>query len=306
MHLSVVVPTIGREFYLDLSLRSLVDQTDFDEIVVFDNSPSQRLQETSSLRDEPRIRWEKSGGGLPPTESWNTAVRRCRSEWVTIFGDDDVAGPDFAEKLRAQTYQAGLVYAPFHLIDEKGNRDPQVVVIPSITDSQDFRHQRMDGAIYCVIPGFAFKKDDFISVGGFRKLGLPNDLYCDDDLWFRLSAKAGGVRVVESKTWSYRRHLLQVGRRFDLAHFVRSFDGFSAKMCTALTELGVPEREVYPRISGARGYKKRILDERVSLWLALYQQTIAAKFICIWRLEAPFSWRLLWWAKTLKRVWVGQ
>lgn len=306
--LSVVIPTIGREAYLDISLSSLLPQEAFDEIVVFDNSTQQQLQRGSQWGGHPSVRWERSGGGLPPIESWNSAVRACQTPWVTIFGDDDVAGPEFGAQLRKQMHEAGLIYAPFHLIDEVGRQHRDLPPIPESSDHDTFRHRRMRGQLYCVIPGFAFRREDFLEVGGFRRLGLPNDLYCDDDLWFRLGAKAGRVNVVQARTWSYRRHATQVARKFDLRGFITGFDGFARELEAALGQFDVPMVRVYPGDMGREGYKQRILAERFSLWLRQVAGTDLSLTKEILTLPVPWAQRLPWlmrgYAATLSR-WLG-
>ena len=292
--LSVVIPTIGRETYLDIALSSLIPQEAFREIVVFDNSPAQRLQHTSRWGDHARVRWELSGGGLPPTESWNGAVRACKTQWVTIFGDDDVAEPEFGAELCKLTGEPGLIYAPFHLIDEAGRRHPDLPCIPESSDHHTFRYRRMRGELYCVIPGFAFRRIDFMEVGGFRKSGLPNDLYCDDDLWFRIGAKTHQVKVVQLRTWSYRRHSAQVARRFDMGSFVSGFDNFTQQLESSLARLDVPVERVYPPRMGRKGYRKRILSERFRLWLRQGAGVIIPGYRDILSLPVSWSQRIVW------------
>lgn len=301
--LSVVIPTIGREDYLDTALSSLVEQKAFDEVVVYDNSPGQNLGRRSPLSRHSRVRWERSGGNLPPIQSWNGAVAACRMPWVAIFGDDDVAGPDFGSSIRDRLVQGGLIHAPFRLIDQFGREERESTAIPVSCDHNEFRYRRMMGEIYSVIPGFAFKRSDFEGVGGFRKLGLPNEIYCDDDLWFRIAARARSVSVIPIRTWSYRRHLGQVSRRFDMREFIIGLDLFVRQVEDSLLALGVPESQIFPPKIGRHGYKRYLLSLRYSQWLRQSEGTGTPFIKEILHFPIPWWRKCSWILRRARYVW---
>ncbi|RRJ94498.1 glycosyltransferase [Opitutaceae bacterium TAV4] len=244
MKLTAVIPTIGRLPFLDFSIGSLLAQRiPFDEILIVDNSSDQNLQQLSRWGRMTGVRWERSGGGLPATQNWNLAVRLCSYEYVTIFGDDDIARENFCDELRTGLRNSGMVFCNFDVIDEHGDIVRRGKTLPMQFTAAQFRHARMRGELYTVIPGFAFRQKDFIDIGGFRHLGLPKDLYCDDDLWFRLSERAGSLTVARGTSWCYRIHDGQVGHVFSYRTFLQNIDEFVKLMMEALKELGVVEKE---------------------------------------------------------------
>ena len=257
--ISVVLPTIGRLEYLDKSIASLLEQTTpFDEFIVFDNSKSQDLRKTSIHGESELIRWVSSGKFLNAIESWNTAVASCSNSYVTIFGDDDIALPDFHEQALAVLERSEFGLVPFTLMNSEG--------VPYITDaglyhdvdSDEFRYLRLRGTLQFAIPGFIFRKDQFMSVGGFKDTQLPGYVACDDMLWFELSALAGRVAVSDRSSWFYRKHSSSQGFPSSTMDFSKNFSRYVEEMCTRLAFVGVVRDRVFPPDFGTQDYIDRI------------------------------------------------
>jgi glycosyltransferase involved in cell wall biosynthesis len=268
IRLSAVIPTIGRSPYFDEALGSLLAQRDdFHEVVVFDNSEAKNVRATSRHASDAGVRWESSEGFLPALQSWNTAVARCRGDCVTIFGDDDVALPGFASHLNAALQRANFVLSAFETIDEHGKVIKAATTVPLHFTPAEFRHRRMRQQLRLVIPGVAFRREDFLKIGGFRDTHLPKVIYTDDDLWFRLAEAAGKVGGVEGVTWRYRWHKNQIGTGFGLRAFASGVDAFLDGLVNSLVALGAAPDAIFPEGQTREGYRQDLLTTRFQiLW----------------------------------------
>jgi len=265
---SLVIPTIGRPEYLDLAIESVLGQRlPFAEIVVFDNSPGQRLQEYSRFGAAEGVSWAKSGQMLGALESWNTAVGTCSSEYVCILGDDDLLCPLFHDELQKALLRSAFVVCPFDFMDHSG-----AVTVPFSgrafdLSSDEFRFERMAGRLNTMVPGICFRRATFVALGGFIDSTLPNLLYSDDLLWFRIAAIEKRVAMVPLATWKYRVHDAQIGHIYQLKAFAGKLDGYCTKLLELLLPLGVPAAEVFPSPRGLPGYRAFLIRIRSRLIL---------------------------------------
>ncbi len=261
--ISAVIPTIGRVVYLDKSIDSVIDQSiKFDQIVVFDNSQDQNLQTISSHGNNDLVTWVRSGGNLNPIDSWNTAVSYCNEEYVTIVGDDDILLNNFVFEIKKCLQRADFVSASFHLIDSKDEKLTPANLIEADMTADVFRKNRMQSKIYLVIPGNVFKKKHFLDVGGFSASGLPNYLYSDDLLWFKITALSSKVATPEMRTWSYRRHEGQIGNLRRLKNFTHSINTYINKIENIRINMGIESTSFYPVGMNSHSYANKLIKER--------------------------------------------
>ena len=119
--ITAVIPTIGKTGYLDLTIKSILDQsTPFDEIIVFDNSAEQNVKDLSKYSNNEFIKFEYSNKHLSAIESWNHSVSLAMSEFVTIVGDDDILEHNYCEnaKLIVEENKFGILKG--NIIDSDG------------------------------------------------------------------------------------------------------------------------------------------------------------------------------------------
>lgn len=257
--ISVVLPTIGRLEYLDKSIASILEQTiPFDEFIVFDNSKSQDLRESSIHKDNTSIRWVLSGEFMEAIASWNTAVAACANDYITIFGDDDIAHPHFHEQAQVVLERSEFGLLPLLTMDSDGVPGKIDTALYHDIDSEEFRYKRLRGKISYAIPGFVFKKDRFLSVGGFQDTHLPGYTSCDDMLWFELSALAGRVAVSDRVCWYYRKHRSSQGSPSTCKEYSKVFSDFVTLMHERLVSIGVDRNRVFPHDFGAQDYIDRM------------------------------------------------
>lgn len=121
--LSIVIPTIGRKLLED-TLESVLEKQTVppDEVIVFDNSGTGKVQSASRFSHHPLITWKVSRERKSITDSWNTAVSFVTKEYVHICGDDDLLYPDFVEKVKEKLKSdPGMVYCEPESMDAEEN-----------------------------------------------------------------------------------------------------------------------------------------------------------------------------------------
>lgn len=245
-NISVVIPTIGRPLYLDLALESILSQTiPFNEIIVFDNSKDKQVQKTSKYYNNNTIKWFVANEQLDPINSWNFAINKCTSEFVTICGDDDIFSPNFHENILYYLNKNKMICLPYNTIDAKGYKTGKSLMKNREITALEFRDLRMKIQIAVPIPGVVFKLDWFQKVGGFVDSGLPNKLHSDDLLWFKISHVAEGVIFIKDRLWSYRIHPAQIGLNFSTIVFLKNVRAYFKKIETELINIGVSYNQIY-------------------------------------------------------------
>jgi glycosyltransferase involved in cell wall biosynthesis len=272
---SVVIPTIGRREFLDIAVGSLLQQKEpFAEVLVFDNSSEQNLRQVSTFGDNPHVTWEQSGRQLDALDSWNTAVERGRNDYVTIFGDDDLALPNLHSQIQDVLERSDFGLLPFERIDEYGRKDGVLSGLYHDVTPRQLRYLRFQGSVGMVVPGVAFRQDKFLRIGGFQSVGLPNYLFPDELLWLKLSALESNVAVADAACWQYRKHRSSLGN-------VASFRGFRGHVAPyvemlrdSLVALGVPDTDVFPPNFGPRQYINQI---QASWFMSVVMNTLKSR-----------------------------
>ena len=258
---SVVIPTVGRVEYLDFSIESILSQTVmFSEVVVFDNSHLQNIKEQSKYGKSKLIKWCKSGEGLDPISSWNKAVSLCSSEFVTIFGDDDVAESELHANIQALINdKSDFIIIPFSKINSIGVEVYTITKHVNVIDSRDFRWKRINREFDLMLPGVIFRKELFEKVGGFVDSGFPGYAYSDDLLWFKISFLSRNITYSKYKGWRYRVHDAQVGNVGDIACYFKASERYIRTLISELVRLGECKNSVLPT-----GYDKETYADKIN------------------------------------------
>jgi glycosyltransferase involved in cell wall biosynthesis len=137
---SILMPTYEREDLIGDSIRSALDQTFTDFVlIVGDNSESDRTEELVRSFDDPRIRYHRNRPGLGPMGNWVDLVERAETPFIATLHDDDTWRADFLEKTVAPMVddpEIAMVYTDFWIVDKDGNRRPE------LTESESSRTGR--------------------------------------------------------------------------------------------------------------------------------------------------------------------
>lgn len=268
MKISIVIPTIGREKYLNLSLRSVVDQIEpFDEIVVFDNSVSQDIEVDLNSKANSKITIIRSGGQLDPISSWNKAVQSCSNEYIVILGDDDIATEKFSIEIRRSLQYSDVVIARAEAIDENGIKT-QDLPYPEqeVLNYCDFFKKRLTGKCSLFVPGIAFSKRLFNSVGGFSNTNIEGCAYSDELLLFSMCLMNSKIAFTREVCWSYRIHSGQIAGVKSIEDVLNTSCKYIEKFEETLINLcGKEERAIYCEVSSI-DYLIRVVQYRLTLF----------------------------------------
>jgi glycosyltransferase involved in cell wall biosynthesis len=97
---TVLIPSIGRERYIDQTIRSVRSQTFTDfEVVILDNASSVAAQSVFDAwaAEDDRVRVSRVEPRVPMFHNFDRGIRQARGEYVAFFHDDDVYLSKFLE-----------------------------------------------------------------------------------------------------------------------------------------------------------------------------------------------------------------
>jgi glycosyltransferase involved in cell wall biosynthesis len=189
--LSVVMPSLRAERWIDASLASLAaQQMDGIEILIIDGSPtSVTLDIARSYENRLHLRLFER----PDLESWqaktNFGVEAAAAEHVCWLGSDDVWLPKRAGSARAwieSASDAGLHLAPSAIIDRRGRKiGDWRCPLPEGFVASELVLARLLVQNFVAAPAPVFRKDAWLGCGG-----LDQQLWytADWDMWLKLAS----------------------------------------------------------------------------------------------------------------------
>jgi glycosyltransferase involved in cell wall biosynthesis len=190
---SVVIPCFGRQEVLDLSLRSLLNQTrPADEIIVVDDGTEPPITVPDGVR---LLRIERKPGYRGSSAAKNFGAKHATSDWLAFTDNDIIHLPDALESVvrLAEAGPENILYDVFSISVPEKLRTKEPETIAGFMD-----HRTFDGKSAGIISTEQhlglIRKDFFDSIGGydeetFKSWGLNNQ-----DLCLRVR-NAGGVVV---------------------------------------------------------------------------------------------------------------
>ncbi len=118
---SIIMPTYKRAHLLGDAIRNVLDQsfTDFELIIVDDNSPDDTPQVIASF-DDPRIRHVRNDPNLRLPRALNRGFSMARGEYLTWTSDDNLYADNAIARM-VETLDQGdcdLVYADYYLFED--------------------------------------------------------------------------------------------------------------------------------------------------------------------------------------------
>ena len=183
--ISVCIPTFNGDRTIEETLRSVLNQTfsDFEIVICDDSSTDKTLQIVAQL-DDPRIIVSKFEKAPDPAANWNRAVRLCRGQYVKVMGQDDVLYPQCLEmEMRAFTKYSDI--APVFVFS---NRD---IILES---------------------GFKLKRSNLFRRTGFQSVGRNKAL--------RSVLRSGRNTIGEPVAVTMRRDTFEKTRGFEGSYVV--------------------------------------------------------------------------------------
>jgi glycosyltransferase involved in cell wall biosynthesis len=265
--ITAVLPTIGRINYLDIAIESmLVQNISFDEIIVFDNSIEQNLQELSNYGSNKLVTFIKSGKQLNAIDSWNTAVESAKNDYVTIMGDDDILLPNYCENIHNLLKLSDIGILKAYSINENGVKKGTLIYPEKeILTDKEFRTSRFFNKLSLFVPGMVFKKELFLEIGGFKNTYIDGLAYADELLLSQLSALAGSISISKDFCWNYRIHSGQIAGVKDISTYVDRVMKYLELYEESLKLLDINIDELYPQFT-----KQDYIDKACRYGVKLY------------------------------------
>lgn len=203
-HVSVVVPTIRLDYWLDQALESILSQTEVDLqlIVILDGVDS---DEHRLWMDRPNVSVLRNPNRLGVGATLRRAMMEAHSEFVARLDADDIAKPgrliEQAQYLRDHT-DTVAVTAQTELIDSAG----KIIGQMPFRQGADVRSRLLLQNVV-VQSAVMFRLSDYKLVGGYEPLRQMEDYL----LWLRL-AQRGKIAILPKTLAQYRVHGSQLSR----------------------------------------------------------------------------------------------
>jgi glycosyltransferase involved in cell wall biosynthesis len=97
---SVGLPVYNGENYLEIAIRSVLEQTHEDlELIIADNASTDGTEDIcrSAANDDPRVRYVRHDTNLGAAANYNYTLALARGRWFKWMAHDDVCRPRFLE-----------------------------------------------------------------------------------------------------------------------------------------------------------------------------------------------------------------
>ncbi len=209
--ITILVPTIGRMAFLPDIRRAATAQTrgDFEVLVLDNDSPAEAVAFYDDwAKSDPRVKIMRCEPRVPMFENYNRGVRAVRTEFFTIFNDDDVYLPRYFEVLVGQLEKfpgAAFAGSNWDQVDEHGTITDKRRWVKK-TELWDFRRYVDElvsrGRNFLPMPGIVYRRRAFGPDGWDKNLSP----YWGDCVLLMRAAEEGGVVVVEDTVVQIRRH----------------------------------------------------------------------------------------------------
>lgn len=197
--ISVCMATCNGEKYLQRQLDTILSQLgQEDELVISDDSSTDRTIEIIKAFDDARIRLLESGNFMSPVFNMENALKHARGEYIFLSDQDDVWLPERINKVKERLQGFDLVVCNAFIVD----RDEKAL-------HESYFMWKGSG------PGFwrNLKKNSFLgcSLAFNRKIlnvamPFPKHIVMHD-VWIGLLAESlGKVKFLDERLMLYRRH----------------------------------------------------------------------------------------------------
>jgi glycosyltransferase involved in cell wall biosynthesis len=197
-----VIAAFNHEEYILEAVTSLAGQV--DEVIVVDDASTDatgKVLDGMSF-DNLHVLHNNSCQGV--SRSFNRAIAETSSHLILIQGGDDRSLPNRAGLQEAAMTDASvaMVYSKPSVINSSGRFLLDWLAPEFHPEPADPLAALALGNNYICAPSVAFRRTDFVEVGGFHA-GL--DLLQDHDLWLRM-AERGDLRKLNVPIVEYRKH----------------------------------------------------------------------------------------------------
>jgi glycosyltransferase involved in cell wall biosynthesis len=279
--ISVCVPTWNRAPLVDLSLRSILNQTLTDfEIVVVDDGSTDRTRHVVSAFGDCRVRYFRHARSVGIARARNTCLSLARGRFIAWLDSDDLYASHALATL-ARTIDShptvGLVHAGYDLIDEAGEplKGWPLPFDAEVVESRRSALEELTLANYITTTTVLTRREVYEQAGRFAPEMRNN---CEDwELWLRLALVTdfaftpAVVTHVRLHGGNMHREDIRSGRR--VAAQIRAVERFFRAHRAQIPEARILERRARAAIAAtivthARGLLLRGRPEAASRTLA--------------------------------------
>lgn len=208
--LAIIIPAY-KSIYLEDTLTSLANQTDKDfSLYIGDDGSPENLDEIiqpfSQILDITYVRFEENVGRRLLPEHWNRCLELIREEeWIWLFSDDDLAGPECVGNFKS--FAAAHPACRLFKFDSVKFRDDEVLknnTFPAVTSPADFLRLKLGYTYESYAIEFIFHRS-ILPENKFPLLPLG---WCSDDLfWLTLSLVSDIYTIPHTHVyWRYSEH----------------------------------------------------------------------------------------------------
>jgi hypothetical protein len=147
MRLTILIPTVNRDYCVGRAIDSALAQTSPDvDIIVSNNGSTDRTREILTGYADPRLRIFHHATTMPVAVHSNLLMDEARGELIVALSDDDWLEPTFAERmleLFARHPELSFAYARCRV--HVGDRDFPSPAGPEVEDALPFFQNYFDG-----------------------------------------------------------------------------------------------------------------------------------------------------------------
>ena len=211
--ISVIMPVLNGERFIDQALQSVVDQTytDLELVVIDDGSTDGTPVRVDSFRDRIQIAYVRHEARQGIARSVNDGLAHARGDFIAFLDHDDAWLPDFLQTQidhLTRHPDVGMVHSDFQTIDTDGN-----VIEESVAARRG--RQRPSGHVFpqlfidsfIVANSVLVRRECFTRLGGFDESLHWGDYH----MWLRVALHYK-VDYVDRVLTRYRQHDTQSTR----------------------------------------------------------------------------------------------
>lgn len=221
--ITIAIPTRNRPNFLQQSLESVLNQAyESLRVLVIDNNSEMDMSPIINKFSDSRVSFVKNSENLGIIGNWNKAIELCRTEYLSVFHDDDIMLPQFISRsidALENNPTVGFSYSHANKVDESLN---YISLWSSLFPGEGFikgtdyiLYTIKQGCCVTIAPTVVVRKNVFDSVGKFRDNLCFNSF--DFNMWLRIANKFD-VYFVNEVLVNYRVHEGQMSKTYWRSH----------------------------------------------------------------------------------------
>ena len=212
--ITVVIPSYNQAAFLEVALRSVINQSVHTETIVIDGGSTDYSLEIIK-RYESHLYWWRSRKDEGQAAAINEGVRKGTAPYVCWLNSDDFFLPGGLQKLKntlKNCPKASAVYGKCRVVDINGNKKKNYWTAP-------FSEKHLANRCFIAQPATLIRRNAWEKIGGLdEKLQMSMDY----DLWWRLYRIYGKLQYTKNVVAASRWHDTAKTNLYRHAHYCES------------------------------------------------------------------------------------